>query len=479
MKNLGKIVFIFFLLQQSIFAGVVASVDAEHVGFGEVVTYNLTLSGEELKRPEIFTLCGEDVIGTGSSTSIQMINGDYEKNYILSYKFVPTKSCTIEPISVEIDGEKHNTESISIVVEKVTPSKDDDFFITLSSDKQEVYVGEAFELTLLFRQKKSAQVVDSKFVQPEFTGFWVKGEPVQEITKEPFFTNTKITYKMAPQREGNLYISPAQIGIATRKNTRNFYGGFFPEVKWKNYFSNDINITSKALPSGVNLVGDCIIEASVDRQEIHPNEAVNLTIRVQGDVNLEDIKSFKPYINGVSTFDEKIVIKDNLLTQKITFVADNSFTIPSFSLKLFNPQTEEITTVQTKEIEIQVKNAVAKKEKELTIKREEPIVEVAQKTVTKELAKQTLDTFVIVGIFIAGLALGIVIMLLKPLIVLKREKKLNLNDHKMLLVKLLPFKENGDVKELVAVLENNLYKEEKLELDKKRLKEIIKKYEIS
>lgn len=475
MKNLGRILLVLFAFSQITYAGVVANVSSDHVGYGEVVSYNLTLSGDDIKKPEIYTLCGEDVVATGSSTSIQIVNGDYQKSYVLSYKFVPTKSCTIESISLDIGGKTYKTKPIDIVVEKVVSSINDDFSLSLSTDKEEVYVGEPFELTLLFKQKKSAQVVDNKFVQPEFKGFWVKGEPKQEIIKEVDYINTKITYNMAPQREGNLYIKPAQISLASRQNSKNFYGGFFPEVKWKTYFSNELNITAKALPNDARLVGDFTIDAVADKTELNPNEAINVTIKVLGSGNLEDIKSFKPYIDGVSIFDEKILVKDNSLTQKITFVADKSFTIPSFSLRYFDPKDGKIKTLNTQAIDIKVKNSKVEQKEELTIEREKkPDV-----PVLNEVVEQKLDTISIVLIFIGGLTLGIFLMLIRPLLFFKREKKFDIKDHKMLLVKLMPFKENEDVRELVGILESNLYKDEKQEIDKRRLKEIIKKYEIN
>ena len=475
MQNLGnKIVFILLIASQAMYAGVVASVDRERVGYGEAVTYNLTLSGEDVKRPEIYTLCGEDVVATGSSTSIKIVNGNYQKSYVLSYKFIAKKSCTIDSISLDLDGKIQKTEAIDIVVEKVVASKDDNFLLTMSTNKKEVYVGEPFELTLLFKQRKSAQVVDNKFAQPDFKGFWVKGEPTQEVVKEQEYINTKIIYKMASQREGSFLISPAQISIASRQNTKNFYGGFFPEVKWKNYFSNDVNITSKARPNGIDFIGDLNIEASASVVEVNANEAVNVTIKVSGEGNLEDIKSFKPYVNGVSVFDEKILIKDNVLTQKITFVGENDFTIPSFSLKVFNPMTKETKTISTKAIDIKVNNSKTPKD-ELTIKREKK----SDKEIVKEVVSEKLDTLRVGIIFLSGLVFGILLMLLKPFLSFKREKKLDVKDHKMLLVKLMPFKENEDVTSLVDILENNLYKDEKQELDKKLLKEILKKYEIS
>ena len=475
MKNLGKIFFILLGLSQMIFANVTASVDSDHVGFGEMVTYSLSLSGDDIKRPEVYTLCGEDVVSTGSSTSIQIVNGNYQKSYVLSYKFVPTASCSIEPLSVEIAGKTHETQAIDIVVEKIVASKYDDFSLFLSVNKDEVYVGEPFELTLLFRQKKSAQVVDNKFSQPELKGFWVKGKPKQEIIKDQEFIDTKVLYTIAAQREGILQITPAQIGIASRQNVKNYYGGLFPDVKWKTYFSNDLNISVKALPSGVALVGNFSIEAFSDKIKVNPNEVVSVTIKITGNGNLEDIKTFKPYIDGVSVFDEKILIEDNVLTQKITFVADTSFEVPSFSIRAFDSQSKEIKTLTTDAIKISINSSKVSKKEELIIKKEDKQKEDIEKVV---LQTTSIDTLWIVAIFLVGLIFGIGLMLLKPLFIYERKNKLNLNDSKMLLIKLMPFKDNTDVREVIDILETNLYKDSTKEIDKKLIKEIIEKYEI-
>ena len=61
-----------------------------------------------------------------------------------------------------------------------------------------------------------------------------------------------------------------------------------------------------------------------------------------------------------------------------------------------------------------------------------------------------------------------------------RNQKLDIKNEKLLLVKLLPFKdEESDVASIVEVLEHNTYAKDKKQLDKKLLKEIIAKYDIS
>ena len=48
----------------------------------------------------------------------------------------------------------------------------------------------------------------------------------------------------------------------------------------------------------------------------------------------------------------------------------------------------------------------------------------------------------------------------------------------MLLMKLLPYKDDNEVKKIVGILENNIYANKKEEYDKKVLKEVLKRYDI-
>ncbi|MDA7818000.1 BatD family protein [Sulfurimonas sp.] len=155
-------------------ADVRAELDSNSVELGDMVTYSLSVSGENITRPTIQRICDSDVISTASQTSMQVINGAISKSYILSYKFLPQKSCKIDPVEVDINGVKEFSNALDLKVNPVSAAKDKDFILELSSSKKSVYVGEPFEVTLRFKQKQNSQAVDSKFTPPELKGFWVK-----------------------------------------------------------------------------------------------------------------------------------------------------------------------------------------------------------------------------------------------------------------------------------------------------------------
>ncbi|MCD6433132.1 MAG: BatD family protein [Sulfurimonas sp.] len=474
MKNLGKIALIFFLIPNAIYASVEASLDSHFVESGEMVTYSLSISGEDIERPNIHTLCDTDVISTSSQRSIVMKNGTVERKFVLSYKFIPQKSCDIAPMEVKIDGKIETSNAVSLKINSGVVKKDAEFVLTLSSDKKEVFIGEPFEVTLLFKQKEGAEAVDSKFVPPELKGFWIKEESKPVRYKEGSYTITKLTYTMAAQRVGNLHITKAQMRIASRSHTRDSWGAWIPKIKWRIYFSNELSIDVKALPVGVDLIGDFTISATVDKNEINANEAINVMVQVDGIGNLEDIKSFKPYIEGVSVFDEKIAVAGSKLTQKMALVADEDFAVPPFTLKYYDLKTKEVKTISTKEIKVLVKGAEVKPE--LTIKRPQ---ESEVKTATIESSNGEFSILLVVITFIIGLACGILLMFLEPWKIFLKEKEPNIKDPKVLLMKLLPFKSDEEVQKIIDILEGTLYSDTKQEVDKKVLKEVVKRYEIS
>ena len=150
----AKLLIIILFIPFSVYASVLASVNTAKVELGEMVTYSLNLSGKDISRPNIYRLCDSDVISTSSRTSINMMNGRVEKSYILSYKFLPQKSCKIAPTEVEIDGVVEKSNTVNVKVVPVSASKDKNFILKLTSSKKDVLVGESFEVSLVFKQKE-------------------------------------------------------------------------------------------------------------------------------------------------------------------------------------------------------------------------------------------------------------------------------------------------------------------------------------
>jgi len=474
MKNLGRI-FIILSIFTSLFAGgVKATLDRSSISVGEFATLNLTITGTDIKKPKIDKICDSEILSTSTQTSIRMINSNYTKSYILSYKFQPQHSCKIKPIDVEVDGVVYKTNVLELKVAPFKKSKNDKFDLTIKADKKEVYVGESFNVEVTLKQKINAEVLDSKFIEPSFKGFWIKGKSSPKQYQQADEYITKIVYTIAPQRVGKLEIKPAQIQIATRASNMDMWGSFITDVKWRSYFSNSLTIDSKALPNGVDLIGNFTISLDVDKTHIKENEAVNLVVKVEGNGNLEDIGSFKPKIDGVTIFDEEPKISGNKLTQKIAIVADSNFTIPQFSLLFFNPKTKLVQRVSTKEVKIVVDS---KKKKSIEVVQTKTTSTNQNSTTTKVVSKEV-DKLYVAIFTILGFIAGVLFMMFKPFKLLKKEKELSIKDNRVLLIKLMPYKDDKEVAKLIESLEANLFLNKNIQIDKKVLKEIIKKYDL-
>ncbi len=476
MKNLGKILFFLLLFVTTSFANVSAKVSPSVVYEGENATYTLNIIGTNVHKPILTDICGNDITSTGSQTSIQTINGSYSKSYKLTYEFTPTKSCIVPSVEVNVDGKLEKSNSVNLHVKKMKRDPNADFILTLKTNKKELYVGEPFSLTLLLKQRKGAQVVDSKFIAPEFKGFWKKSESKPERSEDNEFITTKVIYKLAPQRAGKLILDTAKLKIATRTGGES-WDTFMPQVHWRTYISNTIEIYAKALPNNLKLVGNFTINVVAQKTVVNPNEAVNVTVEVKGNGNLEDIESFKPYIAGVNVFDEKIEIQGDRLQQKLVFVSDKDFTIPSFKLVYFDPSTKKIKKIKTEPIKIKVSGAV-KTTTPLKITRDENNA-VKVGVSTHKVVVEKNNYLYIVFAFLSGLVIGITIILFKPKFRQSKVKKFNIKDEKLLLIKLLPYRDSDeDVAKVVQILEGNIYGKSKENIDKKLIKELVKRYNL-
>lgn len=481
MKSLGKIFLLLLFLTSYIYAGVSANVSPAIAAPGDVVTYSVKIDGSADSEPAVYQLCGQNIISSGSSTNIEMIGSNYKKTKTYFYQFTAQKSCTIDPIEVEIDGKKVRSNSVDLVVKKSTSNVGKDFILEYEISKTDLYVGESTKLTLTLKQHKNASAVDSKFFPSDFQGFWKKGEAQPVKSDEAEYMVTKVEYILAPQREGNVTIKPAELRVASRVASRGWELSFMPQIQWKSYFSNEINLNVKPIPGNASLIGDFTIDAKADKRSINPNEAVNVVVSVKGEGNLEDIESFKAHINGVNIFDEKIEVKGNTLTQKLVFVGDGNFTIPPFELTFFDTNTKKLKKIHTDSIDIDVKGAAvsAKPQNDLTIKKA-PTDQTITEDVYNETLDQKQDPLYIGVVFVLGVLVGIVIMLLKGKFPKSDQKnKFSLKDEKLLLIKLLPFKEKDfEVKTIIEILEKNIYSDQKESIDKAKLKEIMKRYNI-
>jgi len=482
MKILGKVLLLIIFLHVSLNATMSAHVDSTAVTLGDSVNFELRLVGKDIEKPRLSKLCGEKITSTSQMQSSQYINGSFTSQTTYSYMFTPTKSCVIKAISLTIDGKVEQSEAIKIKVSKMKITKDSDFILELKNTKADVYVGEPFQVELFFKQKRNASGVDSKFQPPNFQGFWVKKESEGRKFYEGDYVVTKLTYIIAAQKSGALSISPANMKIATRTNSRDNWGQWLPSLKWRSYFSNELVVNVKPLPANTTLVGQFKIEMALDKKVVEANEPLNITFKIKGIGNFEDIESLKPDIAGVSIYAEdpkanEFFDKGNYVgefSQKMAIVADRNYTIPSVELKFFNTITGQIEVITSSPIPIEVKGtSLVQESKRLHVERANTQVEPKVKIVQKGI-----DTLSAVAIFIGGIFLGVLMMLIPFKKYFAKDSNslhVNIKDKKVLLMFLLQHRDDKEASTMVDTLEAILYRGSSEMIDTKVVKTLVKR----
>ncbi len=481
MKNLGNYLIALMMSATTVMGSITASVDATQVQMGESVTFTVKASGQDVEKPAITELCGASISATSQGTSMRSVNGRFTKEYVFSYTFTPVKDCTIDPVALKIDGQEEQSEPVTIRVVPMQITKESPFILEMAPEKQQVYVGEPFKLVVIFKQRRDSKPVDSKFAPPQVKNFWIKEEQQSRRFEEGEYTVTRLSYVIAPQKAGTLAIDPAKIEIATRTASRDVWGQWLPQLKWRSYFSNGVEVEVLPLPEGVTLVGDFSIEATADKEEMEANEAVNVTLKVSGSGNFEDIGSLKPKIEGVALFDEEPKIDGYIengaykghWSQKLAYVADRSFTVPSVALRYFDPQSGTVKTIQSAPLTIRVKNAPSSKAEPLVIER--PAAP-EQGAAGGTLFAGGWPIPFGAGVF-AGALLTLLAMLLPWRRWLERDgtARVDPRDYRAVLVQLLPHRGDPEVDAMVTRLEAHLYGGNAEAVDARALKALLKR----
>ncbi len=483
MKNLGKTV-LFFLLSLPLWAEVNVSVDKEQVTRGERVTLTLLISGEgrDVEVPELNEVCGVNIEGRMQSRKEIFANGKRIQERSLMYEFMPQRSCVIEPIAITVNGKEERTEPINITVSKVAISRNEPFVVELEAEKNSVYVGEPFEMKVNFKARRNIETLAESISLPENKNIWVKSEEKGRPFISGEYVMRKNQYAMAVQQSGKLSLGPLRWDLKVRSQSKDYWGTWLAATKTRSVFSNELDIEVKTLPDDINLVGKMSMDVSANKTEVNAGEAVNITIKVEGRANIEDIEAFDVHVPGAQSFKEEPQISHFLhdgkyfgsFTQKVALVAEHDFTIPSFTLRYMDVETDSVKTIQTDPISVKVLNASSLPKEELKIKRPEAGGDINQKD--EKASFSLLETLLV---FLGGIVIGLVLFMIPWKSFLRQEKKTVTVPAKaskeVLQLLMAHMGHDSEIDELVQKLNENLYEGASHPIDKRRLKEILKR----
>jgi hypothetical protein len=506
----GKILFTLLFPWLLFAAGVHLDVDKKEVLRGDTVTLSITAEGENIEFPVLKEIDGFPVLGTSQSSNISIINGHTTRSVTKSYTFAPMRDVTIPSLEVKVDGKLYKTDAVKIVVtdRPKQTSQNGEAVLEIKTDKTDVHVGEPVTLEIALRYRRSANFVQVELASPEFSNFWIKKLGDVEKSYDGDYVIEKQRYLIFPQKAGDFKLGPLTAKIARRVRVKppirdpffddDFFNGFFARLQWTRIASNTLNLHVDPLPGNVELYGDFTIHARADKTVVDANQPVRVTIEIEGEGNIDDIKKFEPQIPDTVVYSDDPVVKEwvkngrygGSFKETITIVSDHDFTVPSFVLRYFDDKERRIVEKKTAPIFVKVKggrSVVASKGPAAVSASEKGGLErgeAEEKSVISPSEKGGISPWLYL---LAGTLLGAGAMAgmreLKVRFGTRKESDIaksirRAKSDRELLDLLLPYaKDDEEIKKALEKLEENVYGKKRHKIDKKALAEIVEEIE--
>jgi hypothetical protein len=388
----------------------IAKASHNSVGVGErlKVTYTLEGDGNKFVQP---TFDGFRLLsGPNTSSNMQWVNGNFSSSKTFSFLLlaiqegeftIPAASIKSNgnviqsnTIKVNVTGGKQNNKgqaqqgnkqqnTASQTTTSDTPDLSTNIFMKLFVNKKSAYVGE--QIIATYKLYVNAQIVNYANNRPVYNGFYAEDielDPNAEITTETlngkqYRVATMKKVVLTPQKSGDIEVSPLEMEMVVRLENRNKRRsiwdpwGSFKDVKYE-IVSNTQTIKVKALPTANQpanfngAVGSFKLSASSDLEEINVNEAVNLTIKIEGKGNIDliaepnftfpkDFETYEPEVKknvnatsggsaGKKTFEYLVIPR-----------YAGEFELPPISMSFFDPSTGSYKSLKTEPISLKVR----------------------------------------------------------------------------------------------------------------------------
>ena len=380
------------------------------------LTYSVNQRAKDLRAPEFTDF--DYVAGpyTSQSSSTSFVNGKRTSSFTLTYTYtlMPNKegTFTIPPATIKVDGEQYTSNGVRITVlppdntsatnhsaptgnnanttsqqrETNTVGAENIFVRTLVS-KTRVREQEAILLSykLYFAGVDVAQLTNNTRL-PEFKGFLKQELEMGEIQTELEHYNGR-NYQVAtiyrtllfPQRSGDIVIDAAQFEVLLRVQNRaqvrsifdDFFGSYTTVTKPLAAPSTTIHVAELPVgkPAGFSGgVGQFSIKSQLSDTDLQANEAVTLTLTIQGAGNMKLLKT--PAVDwpeGFEVYDPKVTnnFKNTTAgvsgTKTIEYLAipraGGSYTIPPIHFSYYDTQADAYKTLSTPEYTLNIARA--------------------------------------------------------------------------------------------------------------------------
>ena len=367
------------------------------------LVYQVNQRAKDLRAPEFTDF--DYIAGpyTSQSSSTSFVNGKRTSTFTLTYTYTlmanKEGSFTIQPATIKVDGEQYNSNGVRITVlppdqptsapnntnatsqaqSQNTNVATENLFLRTLVSKTKVHEQEVILLTykLYFANVDVAQFTNNTHL-PEFKGFLKQDLEMGEIQTELEHYNgrnyqTAVLYRtlLFPQRSGDIVIEPAQfeavLRVRNRAQVRSIFDDFFDSytTATKALTAPGVTIEVSSLPTGKPAgfsggVGQFSISSDISNTQLQANEAVTLTLVIQGAGNMKLLKT--PAVDwpeGFEVYDPKVTNNFKNTTAGVSGTkvveylaiprAGGTYVIPPVQFSYYDVEEEAYRTLTTEE----------------------------------------------------------------------------------------------------------------------------------
>ncbi len=386
---------------------ITATVDRTALSTDEIVTLAVVVSVDG--QPVMPSLAGFNVLGTGTSSQISIVNGSMNSTIVYNYHLQPTQTgpLTIDPISLTVNGQTYTTQPITVQVTQGTgqPQRtpasgraampniqslfgsqtgrggfgssllDEVFgnrggggsgFVEAGVSNPAPYLGEPIVYTFRFYQDSGnvfGMMDQPQYTPPSFTGFWAEGQDGQNRYRAQgndgkIYDVTELTSVLVPSKMGEITIAPARLTTS----------GFFDAGG--QMASEPIVVNVQPLPAGAPAnfsggVGQFAIEAGVDTTRSKVNEPITwkVTLSGRGNINtvsdpiwpdMQNWRSFESEATVNTQVQEGQIVGNRVYERLLVPQAEGEFVIPALKFSTFDPVAGQYQTISTQPIPVSV-----------------------------------------------------------------------------------------------------------------------------
>ena len=493
-RTLGRILLLLgiFLLFLDAGSAEVTVSDKELVkGKSLFLTISIVEEGKNTSLPSIAEIDGvrvENITRTGDFEYVS-IRGKDVMQYLqsMTLELKPQKTLHIPAFTFMVDGQQKSTKEMTILVVKkreYLKSKEQEFFLSMKAEKKSVYLGEAFFLTVLFKQKKDVSVMKLEYERAKLKDFFVEQVGKEKRYVKGEYSIRELVYLLQAKRSGNLLLDATTVKVAKR-NRRLQEGGWYNSVPdWKEVRSQSIDIEVMPLRKKVDILGDFTLKTYLSANEIEANKPLELELTLNGAGSLSDFKGFEYNIDNVTVYSDDAKEKRSFVNGKLyssyvksfVFISKNDFVIPAQEFKLFNPKTKDFSLLKIKESKIKVHKSA-----DILDESNETGVSMAEvEALLDDDEDENLDSFnywMLLLAFLLGMLFISLVKFLNTLLIKYRKEKEGFDGHEALRVLYPHVEKNKEVEEMVRQLYAVKRGEKNIKIDRKHLKEMLQKYQ--